>query len=241
MSAARRHERGRRVCPIPAGHGVVTGARNATVRIYLGATIVWTVQIRTEIMGAALKETRDCGDALGRHTLCSPLPGGEMNDPKVGCQTVQPEVHEALIGGVSRLAHAIEPYAEYFSSASAFSTSSRPVFPHAEYGADMANMTIGDRIAALRVEHRETQADLAAAVGCEAAMIGHVENGRRNLTARLLFAIAKHYCVSADFLWTGDPSGLDQPAAEIARALQHASPQTLDAVRAVLALTRQRE
>ncbi len=100
----------------------------------------------------------------------------------------------------------------------------------------MTHITIGERIAALREQHGQTQADLAAEVGCEAAMIGHIEKGRRNLTARMLFAIAEHYRVSADWLWSGDPAALDGPVGEVARALQHASPQTLEAVRAVLAL-----
>jgi transcriptional regulator with XRE-family HTH domain len=105
----------------------------------------------------------------------------------------------------------------------------------------MQTMTIGDRIAALRDQHGETQADLALHVGCEAAMIGHVEKGRRNLTARLLFAIAKHYRVSADWLWSGDPAALESPAAELARSLADASPQTIEAVRAVLALAQPRK
>jgi transcriptional regulator with XRE-family HTH domain len=105
----------------------------------------------------------------------------------------------------------------------------------------MASVTIGDRIAALRTERGETQADLASHVGCEAAMIGHVEKGRRNLTARLLFAIANHYRVTADWLWIGEPAAMDGSEAELARALANASPQTLDAVRAVLALTQPRK
>ena len=99
----------------------------------------------------------------------------------------------------------------------------------------MSKTTIGDRIAALRQEHHETQAQLAAVVGVEPAMIGHIEKGRRNLTARLLFVIAEHYRVSADWLWSGDLADMDGPLAEVARALQHASPQALEVVRAVLA------
>lgn len=104
----------------------------------------------------------------------------------------------------------------------------------------MPHMTPGQRIAALRIEHHETQEDLAEVLGCTAGQVGHIERGVRRLFADDLHAIAKHYRVSTDWLLTGEATAIDPPAGDIARALRDASPAALDAVRAVLALSRSR-
>lgn len=192
-------------------------------------------------MGTALKQPRDGNDTLGRHTKRGPFPSRVVDDAEMFSEAIEPVGPEDRIGRMAWFAHAPHAYAAYFTGASENYTASSPIFRNAEYDPAMPHMTVGERIAALREEHHETQADLAAHVGCEAAMIGHIEKGRRNLTARMLMAVAQHYRVSADWLWNGDLAGMEGPEAEIARALVDASPQTLDAVRAVLALARPRK
>lgn len=98
---------------------------------------------------------------------------------------------------------------------------------------------IGERIAALRIEHREQQAELAAAIGCTPGAISHIERGRRQPSKDMLFAIARHYGVSADWLELGVLPPAD-PVADLIAAIRAAPPDVLDAIRALLRVSQRR-
>lgn len=100
----------------------------------------------------------------------------------------------------------------------------------------MAN-TLRYRIATLRIDRGEQQADLAAAVGCARSMISAIETGRKEPGRDLLFAIAKHYGVSADWLQTGVETKPDDMA-ELIAALRSAPQEVREAVRLMLKATR---
>lgn len=62
------------------------------------------------------------------------------------------------------------------------------------------NKIIGYRIAAVRSVAKESQGDLAAALGVKREMVNYWENGTRPIKAEMIVAIAKKYGVSADYL-----------------------------------------
>lgn len=63
-----------------------------------------------------------------------------------------------------------------------------------------SNKKIGLRIAKAREAARESQADLAAALGVKREMVTYWENGTRPIKAETIIAIADRYNVSADWL-----------------------------------------
>lgn len=76
------------------------------------------------------------------------------------------------------------------------------------------NKTIGYRIAAVRGEVGESQADLAAALGVKREMVNYWENGVRPIKADMIVAIAKKYGVSADYLLGFTNPDVKTPAIE---------------------------
>lgn len=90
--------------------------------------------------------------------------------------------------------------------------------------------TIGERISLLRIEHGESQADLAAAVDVSQGAIGHIERGIRAPSRKLLFRIAAHYRVSADWLELGIEAP-DPALAEVLEAWSLLSPEAKDLIR----------
>lgn len=66
---------------------------------------------------------------------------------------------------------------------------------------------MGARLKALREARGEVQAVVAEAVGIERASLSMLENDRDKPGRDTLFALAKYYMVSADYLETGASSG----------------------------------
>jgi transcriptional regulator with XRE-family HTH domain len=59
----------------------------------------------------------------------------------------------------------------------------------------------GEKLRVLRTRNNMTHAELAAALGYSSSnQISHLENGRRNPTAELIFKVSKLFTVSADVL-----------------------------------------
>lgn len=56
------------------------------------------------------------------------------------------------------------------------------------------------RIRQVRVEHKETQAEVAEAVGCSSVVFSRYENGQRQPPIEILISIARHFNVSVDYL-----------------------------------------
>ena len=76
---------------------------------------------------------------------------------------------------------------------------------------------LGARIAALRREMGQSQADLAKYLGVSASAVGMYEQGRREPSAAILVALAENFRVSTDYLLTGNPNPAEKTA--IARIL----------------------
>ena len=62
------------------------------------------------------------------------------------------------------------------------------------------NENIGQRIAIIRNHMKESQEELAEALGVKRQLISYWENGERSIRTEMLAAIAKRYNVSADYL-----------------------------------------
>lgn len=71
---------------------------------------------------------------------------------------------------------------------------------------------LGARIAALRREMGQSQAELAKYLGVSASAVGMYEQGRREPSGAILVALAANFGVSTDYLLTGQPN----PAEEMA-------------------------
>lgn len=71
-------------------------------------------------------------------------------------------------------------------------------------------MEYTDRLKAVRVDHDESQAALAAAIGISQKQYSRYEIGTNELPLRYLVRICVHYGVSADYL-LGLPRGLEWP------------------------------
>lgn len=183
-------------------------------------------------MGTTFHQAREVMHALSRHAGDRPLPGRSRLNVEVPGDVAEAEGTDAFGRGrgVKHVVHTLPGYSEYSTSASAFDTLSHAGDPTLRYGASMED-TIGGRIAALRIEAREAQADLAAAIGRAPSMVSHYEQGRRQPSKSILFAIARHYGVSADWLETG--KALPDGTEEVVEAWRRASPETRRAVMAV--------
>jgi len=66
------------------------------------------------------------------------------------------------------------------------------------------------RMIDVRIDHDESQRDLAAAIGYHQVQIARYETGRNSPPIEYLMKFCKHYHVSADYL-LGLPKGLDWP------------------------------
>lgn len=64
-------------------------------------------------------------------------------------------------------------------------------------------MTIGKRLAEIRVEHGFSQASFARQVGCSTKTILNYENDKRDLPIRLLKTLITKYSVTADWILFG--------------------------------------
>jgi len=70
---------------------------------------------------------------------------------------------------------------------------------------------LGARIALLRRDRAMSQRELSKALGISASAVGMYEQGRRQPPAELLVKIAELFCVSTDFLLTGESAHTDAP------------------------------
>jgi predicted transcriptional regulator/DNA-binding XRE family transcriptional regulator len=73
---------------------------------------------------------------------------------------------------------------------------------------DVGDMQIGGRIRRLRRQKRQTQADLAAAVGISASYLNLIEHNRRKVTVPLLFSLAGYFGVEPGELVDSDEGRL---------------------------------
>lgn len=71
-------------------------------------------------------------------------------------------------------------------------------------------MEYTDRLKALRIDHDESQAALADAIGISQKQYSRYETGINELPLRYLVRICAYYSVSADYL-LGLPRGLEWP------------------------------
>ena len=78
---------------------------------------------------------------------------------------------------------------------------------------------LGARIAALRRQMGQSQAELAKYLGVSASAVGMYEQGRREPSGAILVALAANFGVSTDFLLTGNPNPTEETA--IAQILQN--------------------
>ena len=65
---------------------------------------------------------------------------------------------------------------------------------------------LGARIAALRRQKGQSQAELARYLGVSASAVGMYEQGRREPSGAMLVALAENFRVSTDYLLTGKPA-----------------------------------
>ena len=65
---------------------------------------------------------------------------------------------------------------------------------------DDRNIIIGQQIGKARTKDGESQAALAEALGVKREMVNYWENGKRPVKAETIYAIAKRYNVTSDFL-----------------------------------------
>ena len=73
---------------------------------------------------------------------------------------------------------------------------------------------LGARIAALRRESGQSQAELAQVLGVSASAVGMYEQGRREPSGAMLVALAANFGVSTDYLLTGKPNPVEEMAVE---------------------------
>ena len=73
---------------------------------------------------------------------------------------------------------------------------------------------LGARIAALRRESGQSQAELAQVLGVSASAVGMYEQGRREPSGAMLVALATNFGVSTDYLLTGKPNPVEKIAVE---------------------------
>ena len=78
---------------------------------------------------------------------------------------------------------------------------------------------LGARIAALRREMGQSQAELAKFLGVSASAVGMYEQGRREPSGAMLVALASNFHVSTDYLLTGKPNPAEETA--IVQMLSH--------------------
>lgn len=182
-------------------------------------------------MRLAAENARHLRNPLGGDGA-QPLAGRAVLDIEMFGDPGQPEGAETISGGEGLGAHAPVGYPGCPATTSVFGTLGNPHELVACNDDDMAN-TLRYRIATLRIDRGEQQADLAAAVGCARSMISAIETGRKEPGRELLFAIAKHYGVSADWLQTGQDDPADD-LAELINALRNAAPEVVEAVRLML-------
>ena len=78
---------------------------------------------------------------------------------------------------------------------------------------------LGTRIAALRREMGQSQAELARCLGVSASAVGMYEQGRREPSGAILVALAVNFGVSTDFLLTGKPNPTEETG--MVRLLDH--------------------
>ena len=93
-----------------------------------------------------------------------------------------------------------------------------------------SNKIIGLRIAKAREGAKESQAELAAALGVKREMVTYWENGTRPIKAETIIAIADKYNVSADYLLDRDKSPTkagDKKKAEIYTGLSSQAVENL--------------
>ncbi len=64
---------------------------------------------------------------------------------------------------------------------------------------------LGERIAGLRRQAGMSQAQLAQRLRISASAVGMYEQGRREPSAELLVSMAEVFCVTVDYLLTGQP------------------------------------
>ncbi len=66
----------------------------------------------------------------------------------------------------------------------------------------------GQRLYETRKKNHETQADLAALLGCVKSHISEMESGKKITTAEKIVLICEHYHICSDYLLglTDDPS-----------------------------------
>ena len=74
---------------------------------------------------------------------------------------------------------------------------------------------IGKRLADIRAQRQQTQADMAADIGVDRSYLGQLEIGRTTVSIGKLFALATKLNVDRDWLVFGDP--VDSPAEVRAR------------------------
>lgn len=71
---------------------------------------------------------------------------------------------------------------------------------------------LGARIAALRREMGQSQAELAKCLGVSPSAVGMYEQGRREPSGAILVALAANFGVSTDYLLTGIPNPREETA-----------------------------
>lgn len=99
------------------------------------------------------------------------------------------------------------------------------------------NKTIGERIAAVRAQHHESQDILAAALGVKRQVVGYWETGERPIKTEMLAEIAARYGVSADYLLGLSEASTTEPEL---KAVCDFIGLSEDAVKALQRITRSR-
>ena len=72
---------------------------------------------------------------------------------------------------------------------------------------DKIKKTISRQLKELRKNNKETQKNLASAIGISTENLAKIEQGKTNLTLENLSQIVEHYHVSYDYICKGDDSG----------------------------------
>lgn len=84
----------------------------------------------------------------------------------------------------------------------------------------MPRQQIADRIKQLRLDAREMQVDLAAALGVSRSHLANIETGRDIPGREMLIALARYYGVSVDWLLTGQGPRITAMTDQEARLLE---------------------
>ena len=101
---------------------------------------------------------------------------------------------------------------------------------------DIDYVKVGQRIRKVRTEHRLTQAELGALIGCSNNHVSHIETGQTRVSNMVLMRIARTLETSMDYFFLDTPYAAPKVIIdrEIATKLERCKPATLIAVSKIL-------